>query len=83
MRNKKNDCKGLWQRIENLKLKVSIDMELQLKDLESVEKKLDKVKRAAKTGNKEAQKEEAVLSALKEGLEAGKSVHQGQCDPIF
>ena len=49
-------------------------MELQLKDLESVEKKLDKVKRAAKTGNKEAQKEEAVLITLKDALEAGKSV---------
>ena len=30
-----------------------------LKDLETVDKKLDKVKRAAKTGNKEAQAEEA------------------------
>ncbi|MCB0373858.1 MAG: redox-regulated ATPase YchF [Muricauda sp.] len=54
--------------------KETIDMELQLKDLESVEKKLDKVKRAAKTGNKEAQKEEAVLNALKQGLESGTSV---------
>jgi len=54
--------------------KETIDMELQLKDLETVEKKLDKVKRAAKTGNKEAQKEEAVLNTLKEGLEAGTSV---------
>nr|WP_299067848.1 redox-regulated ATPase YchF [uncultured Allomuricauda sp.] len=54
--------------------KETIDMELQLKDLESVEKKLDKVKRAAKTGNKEAQKEAAVLTSLKEGLEAGTSV---------
>ena len=31
-----------------------IDTELQLKDLENVEKRLEKVKRAAKTGNKEA-----------------------------
>ena len=54
--------------------KETIDMELQLKDLETVEKKLDKVKRAAKTGNKEAQKEEAVLLKVKEGLEAGISV---------
>ncbi|RKE95280.1 redox-regulated ATPase YchF [Ichthyenterobacterium magnum] len=54
--------------------KETIDMELQLKDLETVEKKLDKVKRAAKTGNKEAQKEESVLLKLKEGLEAGISV---------
>lgn len=49
-------------------------MELQLKDLETVEKKLDKVKRAAKTGNKEAQKEEAALIKAKSGLEAGTSV---------
>ncbi|WP_053992516.1 redox-regulated ATPase YchF [Mangrovimonas sp. TPBH4] len=54
--------------------KETIDMELQLKDLETVDKKLDKVKRAAKTGNKEAQKEEAVLLAIKKGLEAGLSV---------
>jgi len=54
--------------------KETIDMELQLKDLETVDKKLDKVKRAAKTGNKEAQKEEAVLLKIKEALEAGTSV---------
>ena len=54
--------------------KETIDMELQLKDLDTLDKKLDKVKRAAKTGNKDAQKEEAVLLTLKAGLEAGKSV---------
>ncbi|WP_242131938.1 redox-regulated ATPase YchF [Aestuariivivens marinum] len=54
--------------------KETIDIELQLKDLETVEKKLDKVKRAAKTGNKDAQKEEAVLLQLKSGLETGTSV---------
>lgn len=54
--------------------KETIDMELQLKDLETVDKKLDKVKRAAKTGNKDAQKEEAVLLKIKEGLESGTSV---------
>ncbi len=60
--------------VDPIRDKETIDMELQLKDLETVEKKLDKVKRAAKTGNKEAQKEEAVLLQLKEGLEAGTSV---------
>ncbi|MCO4821941.1 MAG: redox-regulated ATPase YchF [Flavobacteriaceae bacterium] len=54
--------------------KETIDFELQLKDLETAEKKLDKVKRAAKTGNKEAQKEEAVLLKIKNGIEAGISV---------
>lgn len=60
--------------IDPIRDKETIDMELQLKDLETVEKKLDKVKRAAKTGNKEAQKEEAVLLAIKNGLETGSSV---------
>ena len=60
--------------VDPIRDKETIDMELQLKDLESLEKKLDKVKRAAKTGNKEAQKEEAVLTKLKEGLEAGISI---------
>ncbi len=54
--------------------KETIDMELQLKDLETVDKKLEKVKRAAKTGNKEAQKEEAILLKIKTSLEAGISV---------
>ncbi|MGY5849501.1 redox-regulated ATPase YchF [Salegentibacter sp. F14] len=60
--------------IDPIRDKETIDMELQLKDLETVEKKLEKVKRASRTGNKEAQKEEAALNLVKEGLEAGKSV---------
>jgi len=60
--------------IDPIRDKETIDFELQLKDLETVEKKLDKVKRAAKTGNKEAQKEEAVLLKIKAGLESGVSV---------
>ncbi|HAI43741.1 MAG TPA: redox-regulated ATPase YchF [Maribacter sp.] len=60
--------------VDPIRDKETIDMELQLKDLETVDKKLEKVKRAARTGNKEAQKEEAVLLAIKTGLEAGTSV---------
>ncbi|GAA4322819.1 redox-regulated ATPase YchF [Pontixanthobacter gangjinensis] len=60
--------------IDPIRDKETIDMELQLKDLETTEKKLDKVKRAAKTGNKDAQKEEAALLKVKAGLEAGISV---------
>ncbi|WP_027066889.1 redox-regulated ATPase YchF [Maribacter sp. Hel_I_7] len=60
--------------------KETIDMELQLKDLETVDKKLEKVKRAARTGNKKAQKEEAVLLAIKTGLEAGTSVRAIKID---
>lgn len=60
--------------IDPIRDKETIDMELQFKDLETVEKKLDKVSRAARTGNKEAQKEEAVLLSIKKGLETGTSV---------
>ncbi len=60
--------------IDPIRDKETIDIELQLKDLETVDKKLDKVKRAAKTGNKEAQKEEATLIKVKLGLESGTSV---------
>lgn len=54
--------------------KETIDIELQLKDLETVDKKLEKTRRAAKTGNKEAIKELGILENLKKGLEAGFSV---------
>ncbi|MCB0374996.1 MAG: redox-regulated ATPase YchF [Sinomicrobium sp.] len=50
-----------------------IDTELQLKDLETVEKRLDRVSRAAKTGDKEAKKEETVLERFKTALEGGNS----------
>jgi len=60
--------------INPIRDKETIDMELQLKDLETVEKKLEKLKRAAGSGNKEAQKEESALLKVKQNLEAGISV---------
>ncbi len=60
--------------VDPLRDKETIDMELQLKDLETIEKKLDKVARAARTGNKEAQKEVEVLQKVKTHLEEGTSV---------
>ncbi len=53
--------------------KETIDIELQLKDLETVEKRLEKTKKAAKTGNKEAQVETQLLERIRESLLAGKS----------
>jgi len=50
-----------------------IDTELQLKDLDSVEKKIAKVERIAKAGDAKAKKELAVLIQYKDVLEAGKS----------
>jgi len=60
--------------IDPVRDKETIDIELQLKDLETAEKKFDKVKRAAKTGDKEAQKEEVALQKVVTGLEASISV---------
>jgi len=51
--------------------KETIDIELQLKDLETVEKKLEKVNRAAKVGDKEALKEQSLLLRYKDALNKG------------
>lgn len=50
-----------------------IDTELQLKDLESVDKKIQKVERVAKSGDVKARKELSTLEAYKATLEAGKN----------
>lgn len=50
-----------------------IDTELQLKDLESVEKKMEKVARAAKTGDRDAVKALDVLKAYSTHLQSGQS----------
>lgn len=60
--------------INPIRDKETIDIELQLKDLETVEKKLDKVKKAARTGDKSAQKELEIFTKVKDGLESAISV---------
>ncbi len=50
-----------------------IDTELQLKDLETVDKNISTVQRAAKSGDKEAGKRLQLLERLKKTLEEGKS----------
>ena len=62
------------ETIDPIRDKEIIDFELQLKDLETVDKRLEKVKRAAKTGDKEAVLEQVTLMKLKEVLESGNSV---------
>ncbi|MFQ3325920.1 MAG: GTP-binding protein YchF [Salibacteraceae bacterium] len=57
-----------------------IDMELQLKDLEAVEKRLDKAKKAARTGDKEAMKMLAIIEKYQSHLEAGKSIRSLEMD---
>jgi len=60
--------------IDPVRDKETIDIELQLKDLETVEKKLDKVKKASRTGDKLALKELNILTKVKDGLESAVSV---------
>jgi ribosome-binding ATPase len=48
-----------------------IDTELQMKDIESVDKKIQKTEKIAKTGDAKAKKELEILKAYKEKLEAG------------
>ena len=60
--------------IDPVRDKETIDIELQLKDLETVQKRLERVKRTAKTGNKEAQAELVVLQKIEDTLLQGKSV---------
>jgi hypothetical protein len=62
------------ETIDPIRDKEIIDFELQLKDLETVEKRLEKVNRTAKTGDKQAVLEQAILLKLKEVLESGNSV---------
>lgn len=50
-----------------------IEMELQLKDLESIDKKLNKVERAAKSGDAKAKAELESLLRFKSHLEQGKN----------
>ena len=47
----------------------TIDLELQVKDLESVEKKIERLKKAAKAGDKEAEHGLEVLDRYKEHIE--------------
>jgi GTP-binding protein YchF len=60
--------------IDPVRDKETIDIELQLKDLETLEKRYDRVQKTARTGNKEAQMELEVLKKVKQGLEASNSV---------
>lgn len=47
----------------------TVDLELQVKDLESVEKKIERLNRAVKTGDKEAKRGIEVLSRFRDHLE--------------
>jgi GTP-binding protein YchF len=58
-----------------------IDTELQLKDLETVEKRLDKAAKAAKSGDKEAKKTVEILTKYTQHLETGKNLRTLNLEP--
>jgi GTP-binding protein YchF len=57
-----------------------IDTELQLKDLESVEKKIQRLERVVKSGDKDALKGITVLKTFKAHLESGKPARSAAVD---
>ena len=64
--------------VDPIRDKETIDIELQIKDLETVEKRLEKVKRAAKAGDKKAANEMELLNRIKETLQTGLSARSLQ-----
>ncbi len=66
--------------INPLRDKETIDIELQLKDLDTVVKRIDKSKKAAKAGNKDEQKVVEVLTAVIAHLEELKNVREMDLD---
>ena len=54
--------------------KETIDIELQLKDLETIENRLNKVGRSARSGNKDSIKENNILMQIRETLKQSKNV---------
>ncbi|SFS38906.1 redox-regulated ATPase YchF [Mucilaginibacter polytrichastri] len=59
--------------VDPIRDKEIIDTELQLKDLDSVEKKLQKVEKSAKVGDKDAKRAQEILTVYKNHLLEGKS----------
>ncbi|MFV0183793.1 redox-regulated ATPase YchF [Empedobacter falsenii] len=66
--------------IDPIRDKETIDLELQLKDLDTVVKRIEKSKKAAKAGNKEEQKIVEVLTAVIAHLEELKNVREMELD---
>jgi len=66
--------------VDPIRDKEIVDAELQLKDLETVENRLLKVERQAKTGDKDAKLLQKVLMKYRDHLSEGRSVRELQID---
>lgn len=60
--------------IDPIRDKETIDIELQLKDMESLENRLDRLSRIARSGDKAAKREMEILQDVQKHLEQGKSI---------
>lgn len=67
-------------RVSPIEDKEIIDTELQLRDLESVDKRIQRVEKIAKSGDADAKREMEVLRPFKEHLEAGKNARELEMD---
>ncbi len=61
-------------RVDPVKDKEIIDTELQLKDLESIEKRIQRLQKSVKSGDAQIKKELAVVEKFKQFLEEGKNL---------
>ncbi len=66
--------------VDPIRDKEIIDIELQLKDLETVEKQIQSLARVVKSGDKEAVKTMAIAEKLQAALESGKSARTVELD---
>ncbi len=66
--------------VDPIRDKEVIDFELQLKDLETLEARIQKIAKTAKSGDKDAQKIKAFYDKLKVTLESGKSARTVEMD---
>jgi GTP-binding protein YchF len=57
----------------------TVETELLLADLETVEKRLDRVERSARSGDRDAQRDSQLLLRLQDWLGAGRSVRDMEC----
>jgi ribosome-binding ATPase len=67
-------------KVDPISDKEVIDFELQIKDLESVDKKILKIEKQAKTGDAKSKKELAVLLQYKKHLESGENARTIQVE---
>ena len=69
-------------KIDPVADKEILETELQLKDLESVEKRIQKTEKIATSGDANAKKEMAVLEKARLHIEAGKSIRSLELGPL-